>query len=75
MTSERAFANVEQLRAYLRLAPDAAIGQRGPSQPEESYQQQAAQRREFLLASAEDKTLGLTPSGQLAVHKTRGTWW
>ncbi|MEV1179389.1 hypothetical protein, partial [Nonomuraea sp. NPDC049784] len=33
-----------------------------------------ADRREFLERLAEEKTLALTPSGQLALFKSKGTW-
>ncbi|MFI7641876.1 hypothetical protein [Nonomuraea sp. NPDC049400] len=33
-----------------------------------------ADRREFLERLAENKTLALTPSGQLALFKSKGTW-
>lgn len=75
---ESGFGSVDDLRAYLRSAPEAAMQvNRMRSDSDADYQRELDERRAHLEALADNSTLELTPSGQLAIYKgeKRGSGW
>jgi hypothetical protein len=78
IVADGGFADVEQLRSYLRAPSDAVgVGKRLRSESDEQYQKRQDERLAYVQGLADNSTLELIPSGRLAIVKGtgRGEGW